>query len=131
LNFNENFAIRPQFSIWCLTFGAHYKKNDGHYFPGIGGRCTDGLNETLTPTLAALHCIAYEALKTHALLHPQHPALFQQPLDIGGNFTRETALLLRGGQPAGQKQAGLRIGVHGAVLSGQMQGNQRTPGQMS
>lgn len=24
LNSNENFAMRPQFSIWCLTFGAHY-----------------------------------------------------------------------------------------------------------
>jgi hypothetical protein len=25
LNVNEHFAIRPQFSIGCLTFGAHYK----------------------------------------------------------------------------------------------------------
>ncbi|MHB9348840.1 hypothetical protein ACPUEX_22780, partial [Enterobacter vonholyi] len=24
LNSNENFAMRPQFLIWCLTFGAHY-----------------------------------------------------------------------------------------------------------
>ncbi|TNL02468.1 hypothetical protein CYD30_26785 [Kosakonia cowanii] len=23
-------------------------KNDGHYFPGTGACCTDGLNETLT-----------------------------------------------------------------------------------
>ncbi|MEH5157542.1 hypothetical protein PO457_20050, partial [Escherichia coli] len=32
LNSNENFSMHPQFLVWCLTFGAQFKK-DGHYFP--------------------------------------------------------------------------------------------------
>ncbi|ECG5644797.1 hypothetical protein E1K64_24320 [Salmonella enterica subsp. enterica serovar Poona] len=39
--------MRPQFLIWCLTFGAHYK-NDGHYFCRAGGNRPDGLNEPVT-----------------------------------------------------------------------------------
>ncbi|MXF07433.1 hypothetical protein FQ042_16035 [Escherichia coli] len=33
--------MHPQFLVWCLTFGAHFK-NDGHYFCGAGGNRPDG-----------------------------------------------------------------------------------------
>lgn len=51
--------MRPQFLIWCLTFGAHYK-NDGHYFCGVGGNRPDGSDEALT--LKAV----YQALEAFA-----------------------------------------------------------------
>ncbi|WP_213091768.1 hypothetical protein, partial [Escherichia coli] len=47
LNSNENFSMHPQFLVWCLTFGAHFK-NDGHYFCRAGGNRPDGLNEPVT-----------------------------------------------------------------------------------
>ncbi|MFV2251605.1 hypothetical protein, partial [Escherichia coli] len=28
LNSNENFSMHPQFLVWCLTFGAHFKRMD-------------------------------------------------------------------------------------------------------
>ncbi|PQK39091.1 hypothetical protein C5Y84_19255 [Escherichia coli] len=39
--------MHPQFLVWCLTFGAHFK-NDGHYFCRAGGNRPDGLNEPVT-----------------------------------------------------------------------------------
>ncbi|MCO7843733.1 hypothetical protein NI813_22005, partial [Escherichia coli] len=28
LNSNENFSMHPQFLVWCLTFGAQFKRMD-------------------------------------------------------------------------------------------------------
>ncbi|EFN1897710.1 hypothetical protein HJC50_004574 [Escherichia coli] len=44
--------MHPQFLVWCLTFGAHFK-NDGHYFCGAGGNRPDGSDEALTAIQSA------------------------------------------------------------------------------
>ena len=56
--------MHPQFLVWCLTFGAHFK-NDGHYFCGVGGNRPDGLNEPVTaPLMQSLYDWIQQQMKT-------------------------------------------------------------------
>ncbi|HFF1231765.1 TPA: hypothetical protein ACHLAF_004947 [Escherichia coli] len=63
MNSNENFSMHPQFLVWCLTFGAHFK-NDGHYFCGAGGNRPDGLNEPVTKKQPLLWIMMTTALQS-------------------------------------------------------------------
>lgn len=62
---------------------------------------------------------------------PFFTALTQQPADITGQLLRKAPLLLRRGQPAGQKKIVLRGGVYLPVKAGRIQGNKPALGKIT
>jgi hypothetical protein len=59
------------------------------------------------------------------------PALVENPVNIGGHVTLETALFFRLRKPVGDKQVFLRLRLNQTIFPGSKQGNKSTPCQVT